>query len=150
MCLWVSVGVCGWLWVCVWVSVGVGLCVGVCGGICGYLWVCVCVGVCGWKRMNNHRFRESSSSGKAFPLLSLTSWSKHTSQRVMIWNGDTAQPWKGEWEWDTQRSHSLFAPLVTCNKIKMSCIPKNICYICSFWSFSQTTAQIRTCSFRLM
>lgn len=127
-----------------WVSVGVGLCVDVCGSVwvCGWVSVCFCVGVCVcvWKRMNNHRFKESSSSGKAFPPLSLTSWSKHTSQRVMIWNGDTAQPWKGEWEWDTQRSHSLFVPLVTCNKIKMSCIPKDICYICSFWSFSQTTA----------
>lgn len=46
---------------------------------------------CSWmtgvfQHVFSHLLRWASSCGKAFPLLSLTSWSKHTSQRVMIWN----------------------------------------------------------------
>lgn len=47
---------------------------------CSYGCVRVCVS------MINHLLSCVSSWGKAFPLLSLTSWSKQTSQRVMIWN----------------------------------------------------------------
>lgn len=44
------------------------------------VWGCVCV--C----RINHLLSCVSRWGKAFPLLSLTSWSKQISQRVMIWN----------------------------------------------------------------